>query len=134
MPMMYLYMRDRDRPSQDLMGGDDGMETDSMSFCVTVMVFYNRVNGSYQNGRGQHVSGAGNGVNLASLFNGVPNQQDTRIFIVAGPLNSPQDYSLEKFVDEVRLQRPAATLTLHFASRCGALRNGTLSLNGGPFI
>lgn len=76
--------------AQDLPINDNRMETGQMGCCVSVIVVFNPANGVYQNVRGYHGAGAIEEINAASLMAGIPNVQNTKFFVFAGPDNKSQ--------------------------------------------
>jgi hypothetical protein len=103
---MKLVMRNSDQAAQTLPANESVIETGSMGDCVSVIVMWGYELGTYKNMRGFHGSGGIRAVNWGSLFNGMADERATAIYILAGPGNSQNDWSLEDAMSDARAAAP----------------------------
>jgi hypothetical protein len=127
---MRLRMRERTDPAEDLPVHDGVMYTGAMGDCVCVIALWNfdHQTQSYQNVRGHHGGGGATGVNIASVLNGVPDQLETMVCIMAGPNNSAVPRAVRDFQRHVKALLPGPTRVIvkynvgeGFVNRAGAI-------------
>jgi hypothetical protein len=99
-------MRNSNDLAQDLPFGDNVIDTGNMGDCVSVIVMWNWVGPRAGNMRGFHGFGGIRAVNWTSLFANVPDNADALVIILAGPLNSQRDWSLEGGMAAARRAAP----------------------------
>ncbi len=102
--------------AEDLSSSQKWMCTGSMGCCVCVIVLFNKVNEIYQDVRGFHGGGGIAAVNFASLFQGVPNNNTTQVYVISGPENMSEynkKWVRNTVADEMATTIPQAFVRFH---------------------
>lgn len=116
---------------QDLPAGDNTVDTGIMTACISVIIFWNPIGGTYANVRGCHGGGGLLYVNWPAMRNAVTNANTTEIAIISGPDNMSdfERRTINTYIrEEIRPYLPLVHVrTHHQISRCIANRQGQLT-------
>ncbi len=108
--------------AQDLPRDHDKMITGQMGDCVSVIALWTLSGDKYQNVRGHHGSGGFLAVEFESLFDHVPDQYTTRVFVIASNMTSLSSLmdDIEQTINERRFLR-RASITIYKNCTCAAV-------------
>ncbi len=131
---MKLTMRLVNEDAQDLPAYDNEIETTEMGACVSVIVAWDKQLGRYRQMRGFHGSGGIENVNAVSLCAGVPDHQDTQVFVISGSDNLTQ-YARAKLNEwyrvNIRNRIPRAHVRFHHeVNNAKVNRDGDVTILG----
>ena len=87
--------------AQDLPADDDVMITGQMGDCVSVIVLFNCVDGTYRNIRGWHGLGGSRSINMKQMMRKVPNETATQVLVIPGRLQQ-SEYAMMQNLRHVR--------------------------------
>ena len=132
---MKLEMRKKPDLAQTLPDDDNRIDTGPMHSCVCVIVMwdYYATDRQHAEVRGFHGNGGIQAVNWKSLLDEVPNTADTRVWILCGPGNAPDNSSLRYALAKARKLASQAHFTIyHGVDRAVLDRNGKWIEYHGP--